>query len=509
MALVNRDTPQAEEKLKKILMDRACARNNFIEFCSYIAPHEPPALHHRLLCNALEKVAEGKIMRLMVFMPPGSAKSTYGSKNFPAYYLGKYPGKSIICGSYGEGLSTLFGKAVRNIVLSPEYGKLFDTRLSEDTRAKGEWETKDGGSYYAVGVGSGVTGRRSDLNLIDDPVKGRKDADSALIREDIWNWYLSDFTSRLKLDVQTAQIIIQTRWHEDDLSGRILPDDWNFESGEFIGFDGETWTVICLPAEAEKNDILGRKEGEWLWPESVSPEKWKVIKNTQTAKDMRNWSALYQQRPQPDSGIFFQRQWFNRFKLGEEPLLSMYCASDYAVSEGKGDSTEHGAGGFDKINDLYFTGWWSGQTTPDIWIESQLKMAKTFEPLRWLAEVGVIRRAVEPFLKKRMGDKDGTYFTMEWMPHIGDKAANARSFQAIASMGKVWIPYGNWGEALLDQLVRFIPNSNFKDDKVDVCGLFGRILDQTFAPTEPTKEETIKRDSYGFDEPPSASWKLN
>ncbi len=226
---------------------------------------------------------------------------------------------------------------------------------------------------------------------------------------------------------------------------------------------------------------------------------------------MRNWSALYQQRPQPDSGIFFQRDWFNRFKLGEEPLLSMYCASDYAVSEGKGDSTEHGAGGFDKINDLYFTGWWSGQTTPDVWIESQLKMAREFKPFCWLAEVGVIRRAVEPFLKKRMTDKkDGAYFRMEWMPHIGDKAANARSFQALASMGKVWIPNTQWGEDLLDQLVKFIPNTNFKDDKVDVCGLFGRILDQTFAPTEPSKEEQMpKRDSYEFDEPPSNNWMLN
>ena len=209
-----------------------------------------------------------------------------------------------------------------------------------------------------------------------------------------------------------------------------------------------------------------------------------------------NWNSLYQQIPQPDSGVFFKREWFNRYKLGEEPPLSMYGASDYAVSDGKGDFTEHGVGGFSKINDLYFTSWWSGQ----------LRMVNDSKPYCWVAEVGVIRRAVEPFLKKQMKETK-TYFRMEWLPHIGDKGANARSFQALASMGKVWIPYCEWGEELVDQLVKFIPNTNYRDDKVDVCGLFGRILDTAFAPTEPEVVEIQKKDEYGFDEEQSSNWK--
>ena len=155
-------------------------------------------------------------------MPPGSAKSTYASIRFPAYYLGRLPEKSIIATSYGDTLATSFGRKVRNLVATREYGVLFeDVTLSEDSRAKGEWETSSGGSYFAAGVGSGITGRRGDLGLIDDPVKGRQEADSETVRQSVWDWFKSDFLTRLKPGA--AQIIIQTRWHEDDLSGRLLP----------------------------------------------------------------------------------------------------------------------------------------------------------------------------------------------------------------------------------------------------------------------------------------------
>jgi predicted phage terminase large subunit-like protein len=488
--------PKSEEQkaaeAAALILRRRQAQETFVDFCCELTPDELPAAHHVVLCEALDEVARGENDRLMFFLPPGTAKSTYASKKFPAYFLGKYPKKNIICGSYGEGLSTTFGKAVRNIVNSREYNFVFNTKLSEDSRAKGEWETRDGGSYYAVGVGSGVTGRRSDLNLIDDPVKGRKDADSQLVRDEIWNWYLADFLTRLKPG--GAQIILQTRWHEDDLSGRILPDDWNFESGTFIGFDKQPWKVICIPAQAEKNDILGRKEGEYLWTDYIPVKQWEITKETQTAKDMRNWSALYQQRPQPDSGVFFKREWFKRFKLGEEPLTSDYGATDYAVTKGGGDFTEHGIGGFDKNKHLWMKDWWSGQETLDVSIEEQVKLARIHKPYSWISEVGVIRRAVEPFLIKRQRDSDGEIFRMEWFNHIGDKGAHARSIQAMASQGMVHIPYCDWGEALIDQLVKFIPNTNYQDDKVDVMGLLGRKVDTAFTPSKIEEEKTKVRD---------------
>jgi hypothetical protein len=488
----------AEELLK-----RRRARETFVEYCRYLYPDEPPADHHVLLCNALDDVIEGRIRNLMVFMPPGSAKSSYTSKRFPGYYLGKYPKNNIISASYGEGLSSNFGRVVRNTLDTAEYKNLFQTKLSEDSRAKGEWETAEGGTYFATGVGGAITGRRSDLSLIDDPVKGRENADSETERNKIWEWYLSDCFSRLKPNA--SQIVIQTRWHEDDLSGRLLPEDWNGESGTFIGYGGQEWTVICLPAQARENDILGRKEGEWLWPEWFDEEFWERTKAVQTQRDTRNWTSLYQQIPRPEEGIFFKREWFKRYDLGKQPPLSIYAASDYAVTKDGGDFTEHGVGGFDSSSNLYFTDWWSGQVSPDEAIKSQLDLAKIHNPITWYAEVGVIRRAIEPFLIKEKQNRD-IYFHNDWLPHIGDKGANVASFKGLASMGKVYIPNTEWGDELINQLIKFIPNTNYRDDKVDVCGYFGRALNKTFGPTLTVVEEEKKPDSYGLDEEPESNW---
>jgi predicted phage terminase large subunit-like protein len=485
------------------LIKRRKARTSLAAFSEYINPDEPPAHHHRVLCDALDEVANGTLRRLMVFMPPGMAKSTYSSVMFPAYFLGRFPKKNIICGAYGEKLPQKFGRKVRNMLKGKSYGLLFETRLSEDSQSKGEWETQEEGSYFACGVGSGVTGRRADLLVIDDPIKGRKDADSELVRNDTWDWYISDAFSRLKPG--GAQIFIQTRWHEDDPSGRILPPEWNGESGDFVGFDGETWKVICLPAEARENDILGRKPGEWLWTEWCPPEEWERTKRVQTAKDVRNWNCLYQQIPQPETGVFFQREWFNRFNLGEEPKLTKYAASDCAVTNNGGDFTEHGIGGFDSSENLWFVDWWSGQVTMDVWIESMLRMASRHNPISWAAESGVIKRASEPYLIKAKREKK-VYFHTEWLPSMGDKAANSQGFRALASDGKVYIPRTEWGDELINQLVKFIPNTNFRDDKVDVCGLFGRILNRTFGARLTVVEKPKQRDSYGLNEEVN-SWK--
>ena len=450
----------------------------------------------------------------MVFMPPGSAKSTYGSVRFPAYVVGKKPKKSIICGSYGEHLASSFGRKVRNLVGTSEFQKLFDTRLAPDSQARGEWETDQGGLYFACGVRSGVAGKRCDLGVIDDPIKSRKEADSALIRDTIWDWYLSDFLPRLKPN--GAQIIIQTRWHVDDLSGRILPEGWNGESGEFVGFDDQPWRVICLPAQARENDPLGRKLGEWLWPDWFNEQFWSETKAAQKSEDTRNWASLYQQTPQVESGTFFERDWFKRYRMGDEPkALSRYGASDYAVKGAGGDFTEHGVAGFDENEDLWILDWWYGQKTADIWIEEQLALVRKHNPYCWVAEGGVIRRAIEPFLKKAMrGDKlrdePATYFRTEWIISNLDKAANARSFQGLAASGRVWIPRTEWGDRLVDLLVAFLPNTDYQDDAVDACGLFGRLLDQTYGPRSVAPEEKKAIDAYGIvddDEDEDGNWK--
>lgn len=419
-------------------------------------------------------------------MPPGSAKSTYSTVRGPAYYLGRNPEKSVICGSYSGDLAESFGKKCRNLINSGEHQTLFSgCRLSEDTKAKGEWETMQGGGYKSCGVDGSVTGRRADLGIIDDPVKGRKEADSATVKETAWNWFRSDFMSRLKPGA--AVVVIQTRWVEDDISGRILPDTWEGESGDFVGFDGNIWKVISLQAQAEegKNDPLGREPGEYLWPEWFNSKYWEETKAIQTAGDMRNWAALYQQTPSPEQGIFFQREWFEFYDEAPE-YLNRYVTHDDAVTEdsegGDPDYTEIAAWGVDQHDNIYALDWYTGRETTDKWIDAMLDMVDNASPFALVGESGVIRRAVEPYLKKRMSERR-IYTRIEWLPTIGDKFARARAFQALASMGKVRFPKTEWARKVIDQLVRFPGAAH--DDKVDTCGLIGRAINQTWAAKVP------------------------
>lgn len=476
------------------LLSRRRARKTFSDFCRYVAPDEPPAKHHEYLCGKLDQVVEGSIRRLMIFLPPGSAKSTYASVRFPAYLLGKRPRLSIIAASYGQDLATSFGRKVRNLVDTVEYRCLFpEIRLSNDQKAKGEWGTTSYGAYFAAGVGTGVTGRRADLAIIDDPIKGRQEADSETVRNSTWEWYKSDLFTRLKPNA--AQIWIMTRWHEDDPAGRILPKGWNGESGVFKGYDGQDWHVVCIPAEARENDPLGRLPGEYLWPEWFTPQFWEETKAAQQATDIRNWISLYQQVPRSEEGTFFKREWFKRYRVGDQPeRLTVYGASDYAVTDGGGDYTEQGIVGFDMADDLWVLDWWSGQKSADVWINEQFKLVKKHKPLVWIAESGVIRRSIEPFLEREQRNQ-GVYYRTEWITSYADKAANARGFQALASQGKVFIPSAPWGDELIEQLVSF-PAGKY-DDKVDVCGLFGRILDQAFAPRVLPKPESENLDAWG------------
>ena len=205
-------------------------------------------------------------------------------------------------------------------------------------------------------------------------------------------------------------------------------------------------------------------------------------------------------------GDFFKRDWFQRFHIGKEPKLSKYGASDYAVSDGKGDFTEQGIGGFDSDENLWFVDWWSGQTTADKWIEEQQELVKRHDPLVWVAEGGVIKSSTEPFIKKEMRGKK--YYRLEWITSPLNKAANARSFQALASQGKVYIPYTPWGEDLIDQLCKF-PTGKY-DDKVDVCGLFGRLLDQTYGPRAEIKEAPKELpDRFRIKEENQDDWQSN
>jgi predicted phage terminase large subunit-like protein len=240
-----------------------------------------PAAHHLLLINALVDVLTGKSDRLMVLMPPGSAKSTYGSVVFPAWFLALHPTSSVIACAHTASLADEFAGRVRGLLA--EHGPLLGAPLG-GRRARGDFRTVRGGAYFATGVQGGVTGRRADLILIDDPVKSREHADSPHRREQLWNWYRSDLLTRLKPGGR--MVLIMTRWHEDDLGGRLLAQ----EPG---------WRCIRLPALAEAGDPLGRPLGAPLWPEWESAAQ---LERKREAIGARGWSALFQQTPCQEGG---------------------------------------------------------------------------------------------------------------------------------------------------------------------------------------------------------------
>lgn len=460
-----------------------------------------PAQHHDILLDTLQKVIDGEIKNLMILAPPGSAKSTYASVVFPTYVMGRDAGQNIIMTTHESDLAKKFGRKCRAVSKSNDYKRIFNTELTPDNTAADDWSLLNGSTYMSGGVLSGITGNRADGLIIDDPLKGREAANSQTIRQKLKDEYRDSLLTRLK--PKGWQIIINTRWHEDDLCGDILPEKYAGDTGWVTAKDCSKWYVLCFQAECQnKTDPLGRKFGEFLWTDWFPIEWWEQKKRTNQGY---SWSALYQQMPTPETGGFFQRDWFKRYRVGNEPeRLVKYGAADYAVTDGGGDYTEIGIGGFDTKEDFYFLDWWSGQTSSDKWANEQFRLNKTYQPELWIAEKGVIQRAVEPIFKQEM--KRHGYFRQEWLASTGGKDAMARSFQGLASQGKVYIPLTPWGDALIDQLVGF--PGKF-DDKVDVCGLFGRILHQTYAPSVLMSDNNEKRDSYPLqDDDDSSDWKV-
>lgn len=484
---------QKKDDLKKQaaieLLRRRRARKGLIDFSRYTMPGYVPADHHFQIAEALERVISGDLKRLMIEMPPRHGKSELASRRFPSYFLGVMPDKEIIAASYNSELAKDFGREVRDIVDSEEYANVFpDITLKEDSKAAGRWHTNLKGSYVSAGIGTSVTGRGAHILIIDDPFKDDKEASSEIIRNNVYKWYLSTAYTRLEGSVtikdhdelwndqvealahgakpfEGAVIIINTRWHEDDLCGRLLEDEKR---------GADKWERVRFPAIIGE----GSADEKALWAEKYPLERLNSIKK---ALGSRLWAALYQGEPAPEEGSFFKREWFenNRFELGDEPKnLNKYQADDYAVTEDKDakdpDFSEFGIFGLDHEGKAWVMDWYFAQTTSDIWLSAKLKQIKKHKVLASFGEAGVIRRAVEPFLK-RLKIENKVYYRQEWITKSKDKVVCARAFQGMAASGMINIPNTTWGDRLIDQLCSF-PNGKH-DDGVDVCSTFGMAID--------------------------------
>jgi len=278
-------------------------------------PYYKANWHHDVIADHLEKVERGEIDRLMIFMPPRHGKSELASILFPAWYIGRNPQAKVIAASYSSELAQDFGYQVRNHINDKAFQSVFNTTLKDDSKAKNNWRTDQGGHYLAVGAGGAVTGRGSDLLIIDDPVKNREEADSAVYREKIYRWYTS--TAYTRLHKGGRIVLIQTRWHDSDLAGRLLKENPN------------EWTVLSFPAIATQQEEC-RDVGEPLWEDKYDLEA--LLRIKENVKE--DWSPLYQQEPIDTTNTEFKPEWI-RYYDKEPDRVKIRVIVDLASSEDK------------------------------------------------------------------------------------------------------------------------------------------------------------------------------
>ena len=498
--------PLSPQEAARELLRRRKARNSLIGFAQGIdvpgAPigdedtteifglvETPLAEHHRLILEASERCINAHQGRLMLFMPPGSAKSTYGSVVVPSYVMGKVPGYRVIAVSYGSDLARKMGRRARSVARQPKFQSVFDATISGDSGAADEWALTNGSEYMSGGILSGITGNRANLVVVDDPIKGRQDAESDVIRQRTIEAFDDDVKTRLLPG--GSIIIIQTRWHEEDLAGSILPEGYSGESGMIECRDGQTWEVICLPAKAERHDDpLGRQPGEYLWPDWFPPDHW-----AQFERKPRTWASLYQQRPAPEEGDLFRRDWLKPYeKAPARDTLRVYGASDYAVTADGGDYTVHIVVGIDAEQRMWLLDLWRKQADSSVWVEAFCDLVRQWKPEWWAEESGQIRSGVGPFLTRRMRERQA-YVAREAFASKADKAVRAQSMRGRMALDGLYVPINApWYEAFLSELLTFPTGRN--DDQVDALGLIGQLLDRIHSPDKPEPEQPDTMQDY-------------
>lgn len=456
---------RAEQELAK----RILARKRLLPFVEKFNPDYLAGWVHKDICQRLEKfseaVANEESPRLMLFMPPRHGKSTLASVAFPAWHLGKNPQHEFISCSYSGSLAMSFSRKVRQLVREPNYRHIFEeTKLDKDSQSIESWLTTRGGGYVAAGVGGGITGKGANILLIDDPVKNREDAESENNREATWDWYTS--TAYTRLSPGGGILVILTRWHDDDLAGKLLT----------AGEEGaDQWEVVKYPAIAEDDETY-RKQGEPLHPERYNLESLEMI---QRAIGPRDWTALYQQNPVSDEGDYFSRDMVRYYEPDEIDYdrLRYYCAWDLAI--GQRDRNDYSVGvtvGIDEYDNMYVVDVVRGKYDGFELVEKILDFYEQWRPGIVGIERGHIEMAIGPFLEKRVAERrlHSAYFK-DLKIGRRDKEARARAIQGRMQQGKVYFPQeATWTGSMVAELLRF-PNG-VHDDQVDALAWVGLMM---------------------------------
>ena len=430
---------QAEE-LKKQARQVYLSKKTFPQWLRLVKPAWNWSWRHlKIVQDALEKVTSGEIKRLMVFMPLRHGKTEQLTVRYPIYRLNRDPRTRVILGAYSQILADKFSRKARRI------GSQILT-LNEERTSVSDWETIEGGGMRAVGVGGGITGQGGDLIIIDDPIKSRKEAESQAYRDSVWDWYRDDLFTRQE---PGAAIILQlTRWHHDDLAGRILKSD-----------EAKDWHIICLPAFAEQNDPLGRQEGEALCPERFDRNALLAIQKTLGSY---SFNALYQQRPTPISGNLCRREWFQIVEVAPKSSRKVRAWDFAATEESSSDWT---------VGTLFSER--GGIYTVEHIVRERVGAAAVHDLVHQTAIAD--GKAVDIYFEEEPGSS-GKIASNSLIRKLAgwnvrcerpssDKVTRALPFLAQAQAGNCRIVRGPWNQNWLDELTVF--PSGEHDDQVD------------------------------------------
>lgn len=470
--------PEAPPELnpaQKELLSRELARRSLLEFALRFMPDYQAGWMHRLICQELEefsrKVANGESPRLMFQMPPRAGKSQLVSDFFPSWHLGRNPGHDTIIASYAESLPLEFSKNVRDRLADPAFEAVFPAcKLhSSYTNATG-WRTNAQGTFTPVGVGGGLTGRGAHVLIIDDPLKNMEEAESETVREAIYRWYQS--TAYTRLMPGGGVIICQTRWHDDDLSGRL--------ETRMLEGAGDEFKIIRFPSIATEDEPY-RKKGEALHPERFPV---KALEGIKKSVGPRVWSALYQQNPVPDEGGFVDRKDIVYYKREDLPKeLNYYATWDLAIGQKQhNDFTVGLCFGVDYDDNIWLVDMVRGRWQSLEIVDRIINFWVRYKQRDVGIEQGVLSYSIMPLLKKRVAEKRAyALHTIPLKPGKADKVARARAIQGRIQQGKVFFPEdAPWAEVLLQELLRF-PHG-VHDDCVDALAYAGIMLQKAVKP---------------------------